>query len=620
MKLSTSLPDASQAAGMKEGETSTLGHSGDIAAGGSGSHVGVSVGAMASVGGGQDVKLTKGADGKLVVTFRDTSQKSASASIGTTGVSGSAGGGNAEAVSTTAEFDLATAEGKAAYEKWSATPSAAPVAGPGVRILSTGKGRFDSKNVGIGVGGPGVNGSASTTSTTGAFTETTADGKHSQTTVVGSSTDAAKGFNPLVPDNKTRTDSMEITTTDGDTANSTYVVKSSIQGKQDASWANGELGKVMGEPSSAGQTLDGEKASGTTGKWTVEGSYTKAQMDEFMKKVAAGSIDLKRDPGAAELKKTLESAKSEQEKQAALAKWFSQRGADAAGDLRGAIGPPSMSVTLDGDKYLSGTTGAAAFEGRRVALEDRFLDPKLEGDKIRDLLHDVQTLYVEQLERRDHIANPKNYPELPVALRHQLVQQAAARYELVRQLRMRVAGRAKEAGLGDANGNTRLNQQMGEIASERRQASSLRSHAVDRRAKHNGALSAGHDSPRHELTRTMGVGTKKIGELYAKSDEAWKNGIERMTRAEETERKVYLEDNLGAESRAKAVKVAGAAVDDYRAAQKMFAECVSCLDVIYQQAMKYPTPETPNTMWNGYAGSSAKPGEPGKTMFYGTLD
>jgi len=604
--LSHKLPDTGHVLGMKDGETATLGQGGDIGISGNVGMSGVSASLGGNAGDSTDVKMTRAPNNKLLVTFREVGHQGASGSIGTTGISGGGGLGRATATSVTCEFDLSTEAGKAAYATWSADSTKTPIETTGVRIISRGTGSFSSSNVGIGVGITALNGSASTTATTGEFVEKTADGKHNQSTIVGTNADNIKDFSLITPDKKVRSDSLEITTTDGDTANSSYVIKTAVQGQADAAWTNGELGKTMGEPNATGNALDGAKSSG---KWAIEGSYTKAQIDDFQKRVANGSVTLTNHPGSAELKAVLKCPQSsEKDKQNAMAQWFATRGPEASSDLRTTIGTPTMNVALDGDKYLTGSAGFAAAEGKRIELEDRFLDPKLEGDAVKKLLQDVQALYADQLEKRDHVANLVNYPELPNALRHELVKQVQGNYEKIAALRNRVAARAKEAGLGDPGTNPVLNMEMRTVSTHRTETTKLRGQAVDRRAKHNGALSAGHgSSPRDALIGRTGVGTEKIGELYKKSDMAWTSGIQMMTTAVEHERQMYREDCLDKKSQDAAIAVGGAARNCYDSAQRLFAESIADLDVIYQQALKHPTPVTPKTMWE--ATPAAKPVE-----------
>jgi hypothetical protein len=588
--LDQTLPDAKAMTDLKEGETVSVGHNGSIAASGTvtPSAVGPSLGAGGSVGDTVDAKVTRVGGQKIQATFRDVTTKGGSGSVGGSGMAVSAGGGTGEAVSITVEFDLATDEGKAAYNAWATSPGVAPKPGPGVRVLSRGKGSFSSTNIGLSGAATVVNGTGTNTSTTGEFTETTEDGKHNQATVVGSQTDATKGFNPVNPNQQSRTDSMEITTTDGDTANATFVVKTSIQSQADAKWANAELGALAGEPSKVGTTLDGglisgEKSSGTTGKWSTEGSYTKAQIDDFLAKVAAGKIvaSVKNAGALAALKQTLLDPKvDDKAKQRALAKWFADSGPEATSQLRDAIGPPNMNIALEGDKYLTGSAGQAQFDGKRIAFEDRLLKPDLSGDEVTTLLRDIQALYVELLEKRDHVANPVNYPELPHSMRHQIVLQVQANCALLAALRQKASAKAKDLNVGDTGGNATLNKKILDVRSARAAAAEQRSAAVDGRAKHAGALSAGRDNPRQILmARHAG---DNIGAAYKLSDQGWQQGLDGMTAAEAAERELYTEPCLAASSQDKAIAAADKSIESYRKAGAGFKTCAAALLQIYK--------------------------------------
>jgi hypothetical protein len=296
---------------------------------------------------------------------------------------------------------------------------------------------------------------------------------------------------------------------------------------------------------------------------------------------------------AATLKGVLADPKSsEHDKQAALATWYASRGPEANNDLRTAIGPPEMSITLANDKYLTGNAGRAAFEGKRQELEDRFLNPDLKDDPLKQLLRDVQSFYAELMEKRDHIANPANYPELPVGLRHTLVQQVEASYAKVALLRNRVAARCKDEHVGDdkLGASMGLEKKMATVRTERANAAVGRRAAVDLRAKHNGALSAGHGtSPREELDRPTLVtndASNKVRELYAKSDTAWTNGIAHMTAAEEAERNMFKEDCLAAPSVLVALAAAEKSAEEYRAASTSFMVVQADLAVIMQHSGK----------------------------------
>ncbi|MEO7730951.1 MAG: DUF4157 domain-containing protein [Kofleriaceae bacterium] len=587
--LSHALPNATQLAALKAGETATMATGVGVGASVSGGASGVTASAGATTDRDKEVKITKKDDQKIQVTFRAITQYGGSAGVGTTGVAGSAGGGGAKATSVTAEFDLAIPEAKAAYARWSAAADIAPTPGPGVKIISRGTGDFSSKSAGIAVGVPFVNGNASDTSTTGEFVEKSEDGKHAQSTVVGSSTTASKGFNPLNPDKQSRTDSLEIVTTDGNAASATFTTKASIQDQNDAKAANLELGKVLGESSTAGQSLDGQKSSGTTGKWSVDGSYSKAQMTEFQNKVARGEFSVG-DKGA-DLKAILGDArKTDAEKQAATAAWYAKRGPDASKELREAIGAPKLAVTLDGDRFMTGAAGQAVFDGKLAALEQRLQDSKLAGDAIKTLLRDVVALYADLLEKRDHIASPANYPELPNGLRHELVKQVSANYGAVQQLRGRVAAKAKTDGLGDVSGSPELNRKMAEVNRLRVAAATARSSALDRRRKHDGAQSAGIDSPRAEIHSdkrpNKNKGERLVLAHYVEADAAWRDGLTHMDAAEAHERAMFREDCLATASQNIAIKAAGDAIASYRVASTDFLKCRLVLDVIYQDTKK----------------------------------
>ncbi|CAN5605066.1 hypothetical protein BH11MYX1_BH11MYX1_08080 [soil metagenome] len=571
------VPDASQATALKEGESITVGHSGNLGGGLSGGGSGVAVGIGATIGGGESSQVTKGPGGTVVITVREVVQHGASGSVSTTGLSEGGGLGGAAVTSTTAELDLATDAGKVAYAEWLQAPTQPPKARAGVKILSTGSGAFRSSNIGIGVGVGPVSGTGTNTSTTGEFTETSADKQHSQSTIVGTQTDATKGFNPINADKNTRSDSLEIKTTDGKTDQASYTIKTSIAASQDQQWQGGELEKVLGESNKTGKLEN--KPSGA---YSVEGTYTSEQMKKFESDVATGKVNLTShgteatNPGAT-LKAALGNpASTEHDKQVALANWYAARGPEANADLRTAVGPPEMSITLANDKYLTGNVGKAAFEGKRQELEDRFLDPAVKDDPLKQLLRDVQSFYAELMEKRDHIANPANYPELPVQMRHTLVQQVQAQYAKVALLRARVAARCKEQHVGDdkLSATMGVDKKMATVRTKRETATVSRRAAVDQRAKHNGALSAGHgSSPREELDRTTVItndASKKVRELYQKSDAAWVTAIARMTSAEEAERTMFKEDCLTPASALIAIAAAEKSAELYEEASREF--------------------------------------------------
>ena len=384
------LPDKDAAKDLKDGESIDIAYQGDVAGGvgGGGSNVNIS----ASAGGGlsTDVKVVKLPGNKVRATIRGVDNVQGSLGVGTVGLTGGVGAGGSKAISTTYDFDLSTPVGQAAYSQWVGNhPHLAPNPGPGITFVSSGSGEFTSTNAGIGVGAGPINGTGTNTSTSGEFTEKSADGTSQRNTVVGQQTDAVKGFNPIDPSKTVRTDSLEITTDSktGVAQPAQYVIKTSIQSRTDAQAANTELGKVLGEPSAQGK-LDGS-ASGTNGKWSVDGTYTAAQMKQFETDVASGKIPLIDNvattgtPGAT-LKNVLSDPKStEHDKQMALAAWFAKKGPDASAELRSALGPPQMNIALDGDTYLTGAQAQGVFEGKRQALEDRLLEPTLTGDAVK---------------------------------------------------------------------------------------------------------------------------------------------------------------------------------------------------------------------------------------------
>ncbi|HEY4179780.1 MAG TPA: hypothetical protein VGM90_23220 [Kofleriaceae bacterium] len=607
------LPEQAEAEKLAIGESVDVQFKADLTGGVSGSGSNVNVSANVGVGGSGDVKVTKLANNKLRVTQRGVDTKQASGSVGTIGVSGGGGGGTASSTSQTFDFDLGTPEGKAAYAKFLnlGTP---PAAGPGVTLVSSGKGEFSSSTVGIGLGLGPVNGSGSNTSTSGEFTETSTDGNSQRNTIVGQQTDSVKGFNPVTPDKTIRTDSLEITTDstkDGSGnmvgGDSQFVIKTSIQAQNDAGAANGELDKVLGEPSSSGK-VDG-KSSGTTGKWSVEGSYTNEQMKKFQDDVVSGKITLTShgteatNPAATLKAKLSDPTLSDHDKKVALAEWFAARGPEASADLRTSLGPPQLNVALDGDKYLNGATNKAVFEGKRQALEDRFLDPDLHGTKVKDLLRDVQALYVEQVERRDHIANPDNYRELPVGLRHELVKQVEGNYQVVAQMRARVAARCGEENIGDPSANKQVSQKMGVVDRTRKIAQEERGKAVDARAKHTGALDANRGvSPRQELDHYYGPGGSTAVALYAVSDDQWNKAQLHMEEAQRAERDMFIEDALTEDSQKKAIAAADRSTAAYQHAALAYNACVGELHAIMKSSKD-------RVNWAGY-----------DTSFYGTRD
>lgn len=613
-----SLPTQDAAKDLKEGESVDIAYQGDVTGGvgASGSNVSVS----GSVGGGlsTDVKVVKLPGNKLRATIRGVDNAQASASVGTTGVTGGVGAGGSKAISTTFEFDLSTPAGQAAYAQWVGNhPHLAPNQGTaGVTFISSGSGQFTSTNVGIGLGIGPINGTGTNTSTSGEFTEKSADGVSQRNTIVGAQTDATKGFNPIDPSKTVRTDALEITTDSkaGAEQPAQYVIKTSIQARTDAQASNGELNKVLGDPASAGQ-LDG-KSSGANGKWSVDGTYTAAQMKQFEADVVSGKVQLVdqvKDTGtpSANLKAVLADPKSsEHDKQMALAVWFSKKGPDASSDLRGALGPPAINVALDGDPYLTGAAAQGVFEGKRQALEDRLLDPALTADATKALLRDVQGLYAELIERRDHIANPDNYKELPLAMRHELVKQTEANYAKVRLLRDRVAARAKEDNVGDAGSNPELNKKMKTVDDRRKMAQEARSHAVDARAKHNGALDANHGpTPRSELDK-MNINpsaaaqdsTVKVRAHYAASDTEWTKAQAKMDEASLAERNMYKEDALAKDSQDIAMKAADAAAAAYVEAAFWYQSVVSELLKVMKMSGSVVN-------WQGY-----------DKGYYGTMD
>lgn len=615
------LPDTTKAEALKEGESVDIAAQADAGGGLSGGVSNISVSGSVTGGLATDVKVTKVEGNKIRATIRGNANDSASGSVGTVGVTGGAGHGGSSVYSTTFEFDLSNATGKAAYEQWLKLPHLPPNPGTlGVHQVSSGTGGFSSNNIGIGLGVGPVNGTGTNTSTTGEFTETSSDGKSKRDTIIGSQTDAVKGFNPITPDKTTRTDSLQITTdsTNDKATPSQYVIKTAIQARTDADSTSQELGKLMGEPNSTGK-LTGN-ASGTTGKWSADGSYTQDQMKKFEQDVVSGKANLTShgaefgDP-AADLKAVLsDPTKSEHDKQVALSVWFSKRGPEASADLRSSLGPPQMNIALDGDKYLTGSAGQGVFEGKRQALEDRLLDPEMKGDKVKDLLREVQGLYTEQLEKRDHIANPANYPELPNGLRHELVKQVEGNYQKIALLRDRVASRAKEEGLGDVSSNPILNKKMQTVNRLRSTAQEARGHAVDGRAKHNGALSAGHEVPRDKLDRVSSstvsdqvFGGKKSGntqvrELYKQSDASWQQAQGEMTRAEEAERKMFQEDALSPASQAAAISAADLASEAY-------TEAAVDYQIVTKELLQITKISKDVVNWDGY-----------DKQFYGTLD
>ncbi|MEO8842864.1 MAG: hypothetical protein ABI591_10595 [Kofleriaceae bacterium] len=615
------LPDLGKAGALKEGESVDISAQVDAGGGVSGGASNISVSASVTGGGSTDVKVTKIEGNKIRATIRGALNDSASGSVGTVGVTGGAGHGGSSASSTTFDFDLSNKPGQDAYAQWLKLPHLPPNPGTlGVHRVSSGVGSFSSNNIGIGLGVGPVNGTGTNTSTTGEFTESSEDGHHVRQTIVGSQTDAVKGFNPITPDKTTRTDSLEITNDrdNGKGAPPQYMIKTSIQAQSNADATSQELGKLMGEPNANGK-LQG-KASGTTGKWAVEGSYTDDQMKKFEQDVVSGKASLTShgtelgDP-AADLKKILaDPSKSEHDKQVALSVWFSKRGPEASADLRATLGPPQMNISLDGDKYLTGSTGQGVFEGKRQSIEDRLLDPEMKGDKVKDLLREVQALYTEQLEKRDHIANPENYPELPNGLRHELVKQVEGNYQKIALLRDRVASRAKEEGLGDVSSNPTLNAKMQTVNRARQAAREARGHAVDGRAKHNGALSAGHEVPRAELDRVSSstvsdqvFGGKKSGntqvrELYTKSDASWAQAQTEMAKAEDAERKMFQEDALSPASQGAAIAAAIAAAEAYTQANVDY-------QIVAKELIQITKISKDVVNWDGY-----------DKQFYGTLD
>jgi hypothetical protein len=232
-----------------------------------------------------------------------------------------------------------------------------------------------------------------------------------------------------------------------------------------------------------------------------------------------------------------------------------------------------MNVVLDGDKYLTGAAGQGVFVGKFTALEDRLLDPKLAGDAIKVLLRDVHALYVEQTEKRDYIANPTNYPELPPALRQKLVKQVDTNYAMLYPLRQRVLAKAKEANVGDGGTDAELDKRQTELYRERARMMTARGFAVDRRMKHAGAGSAGLDNPRKSLTGEAAA--------YATADKAWGDAIKAMTDADGQRQTMLKEDSLDQASRDAAKQQAGLAVDSYKRAADGFEQCRKTLDEIY---------------------------------------
>jgi hypothetical protein len=573
----SSLPNVEAAKAMKSGETRTVSDNTDVGGEASLSVGGVTFGAGGSYGDVNEAKLTKKEGEKVQVTVRDVDVAGVTGSVSTPLTGFGAGTGSATSESTTVEFDLATPEGKAAFSSWQASPKTVP-AGPGVRVVSRGKGQAESTSRGASALWAG----GSQTSTDGQFTETTADGKHTQTTYTGAMTDTAKDF---ALNKEGRSDSLEITKLDKEDAQ--YSIKTSISAPNDAARSHEQLAKLMGETQMTTASMKDAKASG---KWSAEGTYSKEQIQKFMDKVAKGQTTLtthgtEAGNPAEDLTKVLADPNAtEDQKHRAMVQWFSERGPEATADMRSAIGEaPKYSVTLEGDAYITGAAGQAAFDAKYKAIEDRSLDPALDKAALEKLLAEVQDLGASENNRRQMIANPARYPDLPNGLRHELCQQIMPNIQACNALRGKIASKAKKEGAEGLFPDAALAEKWAKMSDMRDKALAMRRQANDRRKKHDGVQTLGSRSARNDAGRTISSNDTldQVREFYKVADASWSSGTGQMMAAETMENVASRQTLGNAESVAKATQAVDAAKSAYMAAHNAFLDARLNCDKVY---------------------------------------
>lgn len=151
---------------------------------------------------------------------------------------------------------------------------------------------------------------------------------------------------------------------------------------------------------------------------------------------------------------------------------------------------------------------------------------------------------------------------------------------------------------------------MQTVNARRLAAQEARGHAVDARAKHNGALDANYGpTPRSELdhmninsSAAAQESTVKLRSHYAVSDTDWTNAQAKINEASLAERDMFKEDALSKDSQDLAIKAADAAVTAY-------AEAVFWYESVVGELLKIVRMSGSVVNWQGYGRG-----------YYGTID
>ena len=395
------LPTAADLLKLSEGDKvgEASGYKGNV--GGTAVIAGATASAGLAKGKTDSTEVVRGPGTTVVATVKSTSFDKANGSLGAAGISL---GGELEANSgrdVQVQFDLGTEAGKAAYESFRATGKVPPKDAT-VLAETEREGSADSVKVAVG------SASYARRSDVQNATTRTADGTKLETST---GTESVSVSAPLLGHYNT---SSSLQATETNDKSRSFIATAAVD--------TDEKGSASVDLAQATDThWDAQNRNAkASGKWSVSTAFSEAQIDKVVQTAQAGQFNYNvlslSDAGdGKDLVTTLQTTKDPDVIRKALSTFVAQTGADGLALMR-QVGGGSYQhdLALEGDKYFTGAAGRKSIENTiercRVGLTG---DATARGNA----LNEAATTLAYLREKRDNVANPAKYQDLPPQLR-----------------------------------------------------------------------------------------------------------------------------------------------------------------------------------------------------------
>jgi hypothetical protein len=360
-------------------------------------------------------------------------------------------GGSERSRSRTVRFDLSTAQGRAAFEEFQRTGTILP----GGKAVSETDEQTDRHGQRLSLGKWG---SASIDST---VTEThTRDQTGTTDTYKGTASQDASSNIPFMKGHDSM--SVNIKSTEHNDQDRDYA----LHGTVDSS-SGSDSRKHLSQLTGMRWEDEGQKVK-SSGKWRVDAEITEEHAERFLQAIESErvrdvSIFESRTDDRNELRKALKAAKTSDDRLRALSRYVANAGHDgeALRVLRDTIfgrvgGDWNINSRLAGnfhyDLHLKGDPNFPGIEGRRQ-IEAKIqsytelikASPEGAGTLTNAISGDIDALR----KRREAVADPARYTDLPTELRAQQVSTLDAQIDALVALRRQAALAASKTGVGD---------------------------------------------------------------------------------------------------------------------------------------------------------------------------